>query len=111
MRRCRIQNSADHIGPVAGGCLERIIQITVGRAVILRQGHGGDALQRRLHRATDRAGIERVFSRVVAAVHTRQHQIRAGIQHTVMQCGHHTIGRAALDQRRSLTFSTIIGLV
>ena len=93
--RCLVQKRAHHGLAMADGGVERRCKLFCFRAHELRQGNCGQALQGRFHRAADRAGIEHVFRRVIAAVHARQHQIGARALQHVIKPGQHTIGRAA----------------
>ncbi len=76
--------------------LECVVKIAVAGAVILAERHGGHALKRRLHRGPDGAGIDRVFGGIVAAIDAREHEVRAGVLHHVMQARKDAIGGAAL---------------
>ena len=89
------KNPPDHLNPMSAGGLERVIRLSIVGAIVLRQRNCWDTLQSRFHRAAQGAGVEGVFSRVVAAVHARQHQIGGSVFHDVMQACQHAIGGAA----------------
>ena len=90
-----VQKGAHDGGTVDAGGFEGIGQLRIVRPEELRQGDGGDALQCRLHRATDGAGVQHVFARVVAPVHARQHKVGPGPVQHVVDRGQHAVGRAA----------------
>ena len=69
-----------------------------GRAEVLRQRHRRDAVQRRLERAADGAGVERVLGDIVAAVDPGDDQIRRAVLEDLVQARQHAVGGRALDR-------------
>ncbi|MPL92099.1 hypothetical protein SDC9_38196 [bioreactor metagenome] len=88
---------AQQRGAVHAGGLERVLPgAEAVRPEELAQRDCRHALQRRLHRAAERAGIKRVLGRVVAAVDAGEHQIGLASLEDIVKPRKHAIGRAAL---------------
>lgn len=92
-----VQQQAHNGCAMCGGGLKRIIKALGLRAHVLRHRNCRDAVQSRLYRRTNGAGIQHIFGRIVAPVHPRQHQIGlCPVQH-IIDPRQHAIGRAAFD--------------
>ena len=83
---------------VGQASFERVFEVAIAGAEILRNGNRGDALNCPFDSRTQSAGIQRVFGGVVATVDSRQDQVRGNVAQNVVQPGQNAIGGAAFDR-------------